>query len=113
MILPDVNVLIYAFREDSPEHAVCRSWLTQIITGDARFGISPLALGAVVRITMNRRSYRTASTPDDAFGLSSNGFAPKRTHGVPASGMPGMRCLPLNGVASGSRWIATTLGLQD
>ena len=50
MILPDVNVLIYAFRQDVPEHALCRSWLEREIAGDATFGISPLTLSAVVRI---------------------------------------------------------------
>ena len=27
VILPDVNVLIYAFRSDTPHHALCRQWL--------------------------------------------------------------------------------------
>lgn len=27
MMLADVNVLIYAFRKDVPQHAVCRPWL--------------------------------------------------------------------------------------
>jgi predicted nucleic acid-binding protein len=30
MILPDVNVLIYAFRKDVPQHAVCRRWLAAL-----------------------------------------------------------------------------------
>jgi uncharacterized protein len=38
MILPDVNVLIYAFRKDVPQHAVCRPWLTNPVESDARFG---------------------------------------------------------------------------
>lgn len=68
MTLPDVNVLIYAFRADTPEHAICRAWLDSTILSDARFGISLLALAAVVRITTNTRSYRSPSTLDDAFG---------------------------------------------
>ena len=46
MILADVNVLIYAFRRDMPQHAVCRQWLVGIVAGEARFGLSPLALSA-------------------------------------------------------------------
>jgi toxin-antitoxin system PIN domain toxin len=68
MMLPDVNVLICAFRKDVPEYVVCRSWLDAVIAGDARFGISPLALGAVVRITTNPRTYQVPSTLDEAFG---------------------------------------------
>ena len=36
MILPDVNVLIYAFRRDVSQHRVCRPWLASVISNDAR-----------------------------------------------------------------------------
>jgi superoxide dismutase len=68
MILPDVNVLIYAFRQDVPQHAVCRPWLDDVVRSDTRFGVSPLVLSAVVRITTNPRAYRTPSAIDEAFG---------------------------------------------
>jgi hypothetical protein len=68
MILPDVNVLIYAFREDSSEYKVCRPWLDAVVAGQTRFGISPLALSAVVRITTNLRTYEVPSTLEEAFG---------------------------------------------
>jgi toxin-antitoxin system PIN domain toxin len=67
MILPDVNVLIYAFRPEVPQHAVCRRWLQRVVDGDARFGISRLSLGAVVRVTTNRRTWLTPSSLEDAF----------------------------------------------
>jgi toxin-antitoxin system PIN domain toxin len=67
VILPDVNVLIYAFRQDVPQYALCHAWLQSVVDGDARFGISPLALSAVVRVTTNHRSYRTPSTLEEAF----------------------------------------------
>ena len=67
MILPDVNVLIYAFRQDVAQHTMCNSWLTRIVASDAPFGISPLALSALVRVTTNPRSYRIPSTVDEAF----------------------------------------------
>jgi uncharacterized protein len=69
VVLPDVNVLIYAFRTDVPEHAMCRGWLDEVISGDALFGLSPLALSAVVRVTTNRRAFGTPSSIDDAFGF--------------------------------------------
>ena len=69
MILPDVNVLIYAFRKDAPQYAICRPWLDAIILGDAQFGMSPLVLSAVVRITTNRRNYAMPSTHGDVFGF--------------------------------------------
>jgi uncharacterized protein len=69
MILPDVNVLIYAFRQDMAQHTVCRPWLAQVISSDTRFGISPLVLSAVVRVTTNPRIYRTPSRIEEAFGF--------------------------------------------
>ncbi len=69
MILPDVNVLIYSFRTDVREHPLCRRWLDGIVLGEARFGLSPLALGALVRVTTNRRAYAEPSTLDEAFGF--------------------------------------------
>ena len=43
MILPDVNVLIYAFRQGVPQHEVCRRWLDRVVGDETRFGISPLS----------------------------------------------------------------------
>ncbi len=68
MILADVNVLIYAFRADLPQHRMCRSWLAGVVAGDARFGMSPLALSAVVRITTNPRAFKNPSDIEDALG---------------------------------------------
>jgi uncharacterized protein len=36
MILPDVNVLIYAFRRDSARHAEYRAWLQAVVDGAQR-----------------------------------------------------------------------------
>ena len=66
MILPDVNVLIYAFRQDVPHHALCHSWLAGVANGDTRFGLSPLALSALVRVTTNPRSYHAPSTLEES-----------------------------------------------
>jgi hypothetical protein len=67
VILPDVNVLIYAFRKDVPEHAICNPWLTAVVVNNARFGLSRLALAALVRITTNARLHRGSSSLAEAF----------------------------------------------
>src|SRR5438445_12241959 len=69
MILPDVNVLIYAFRKDVPQYAVCGPWLAGIVMSDARFSVSPLVLSAVVRVTTNPRVFPTTSTVEEVFGF--------------------------------------------
>ena len=69
MILPDVNVLLYAFRKDVPQHAICKPWLKRVVGGEAAYAISRLALSALVRISTGRRAYAVPSTLDEAFGF--------------------------------------------
>ncbi|MEK7266351.1 MAG: type II toxin-antitoxin system VapC family toxin [Pseudomonadota bacterium] len=70
MILPEVNILIYAFRADMDQHARIRPWLTAIAEGDAAFGISPLTLSALIRITTNVKAFRQPSTLEECFEFS-------------------------------------------
>jgi toxin-antitoxin system PIN domain toxin len=69
VILPDVNVLIYAFRQDAPYHRLCRPWLERVLEGDERYAMSRLALSALVRITTHARPLVTPSTLEEAFGF--------------------------------------------
>jgi toxin-antitoxin system PIN domain toxin len=72
VILPDVNVLLYAFRADTPRHAVSKSWLDRVVLGDGSFGMSPQALSAVVRIATNRRVFNPPSPLEEAFEFCDN-----------------------------------------
>lgn len=62
MILPDVNILVNAFRPDTPDHALCRSWLDKVINGDSRYGISPQVLSGVIRVATHHRVFARPST---------------------------------------------------
>lgn len=61
MILPDVNVLLYAFRSDSPNHRIYRDWLSSVVSGETAYGMSPQVLSSVIRIATHSRIY---SDPD-------------------------------------------------
>jgi uncharacterized protein len=67
--LADVNVLIAAFRNDAPQHSVCRAWLDGVMRSEARFGVSLFALAAVVRVTTSTRLPKIPSSTIDAFGF--------------------------------------------
>ena len=67
MILPDVNVLIYAFRVDAERHTEYRGWLESVINGPAAYGIAPQVLGSVVRICTHPRIHARPSRVRDAF----------------------------------------------
>lgn len=66
MILPDVNVLLYAFRRDSLRHAEYRRWLEDVLNGDEAYGIAPQALASVVRISTHPRIYVQPNTLEEA-----------------------------------------------
>ena len=71
MLLPDVNVLIYAHREDShPEHSRFAAWLSVLATGPEPFALSVLALVGLVRIVTNPRIFKRASTLAEALDFT-------------------------------------------
>ncbi len=71
MLLPHVNVLIYAHREDSTsDHPRYAEWLTQLATGPQPFALSVLTLSGLVRIVTNRRIFKRPSTLDEVFAFT-------------------------------------------
>lgn len=57
MILPDVNVLVYAFREDSPDHKQYSAWLDAVVRDNAAFALSELVLSGFVRVVTHPRVF--------------------------------------------------------
>ena len=57
MILPDVNVLVHAFRSDSSDHGLCRAWLSGILNGNSRYGMAPQVLSGVIRVVTHPRVF--------------------------------------------------------
>jgi hypothetical protein len=60
-----VNVLIYAHREDAPEHERYAAWLQALTTSDEPFALSDVVLSGFLRIVTNPRIFDPA-TPMDA-----------------------------------------------
>jgi uncharacterized protein len=65
MILPDVNILVHAFRADTPNHGICRLWLDGVVNGDARYGMSPQILSSVIRIATHPKVFAIPSSTDE------------------------------------------------
>lgn len=57
MILTDVNVLVYAHRQDAPGHAAYRKWLQGVFDSAAAFGVSELVLSGFLRIVTHPRVF--------------------------------------------------------
>jgi toxin-antitoxin system PIN domain toxin len=62
--LPDVNVLVYAHREDTAEHAICHQWLLETMKSDAPFGLSDSVLSSVARIATHPKIFKQPSRLD-------------------------------------------------
>jgi len=69
MILPDVNILVHAFREDSPRHGELRPWLESFVFSDSSFGISELVLSGFLRIVTHPRVFDPPTPLDDALSF--------------------------------------------
>jgi len=57
MQLPDVNVLIYAHREDAPEHERYAAWLRGLTDADEPFALSEVVLAGFLRIVTNPKVF--------------------------------------------------------
>lgn len=66
MILPDVNVLVYAYREDAPQHPVFREWLEEAINGNEAFGLSDLVLSGFLRVVTHPKVFSPPSPVEHA-----------------------------------------------
>jgi len=69
MILTDVNVLVYAHREDAPGHKRYRAWLEQVINGTAAYGVSDIVLSSFLRIVTHPRVFNPPSTLEGALAF--------------------------------------------
>ena len=73
MLLPDVNVLVYAHVKDSvPDHAEYAGWITRLVTGPEPFALSILVLSGFIRIVTNPRILGSPSTLDQSFAFVSS-----------------------------------------
>ena len=62
MFMPDVNIFVYAHREDEARHEPYGEWLKSTIDGPEPFALSVLVAVGFVRIVTNPRIY-TEPTP--------------------------------------------------
>ena len=73
MLLPDVNVLIYAHMEASTsEHSDYAAWIARLATGPEPFALSVLVLSGFVRIATNPRIVESPSSLDQSLEFVSS-----------------------------------------
>lgn len=66
MLIPDVNILINAYRPEGAHHTLCRAWLQAALQGSERLSLIDIVLVGFLRIVTNRRAFKTPSTIAEA-----------------------------------------------
>ncbi len=69
MILPDVNVLVYAFRRESLLHDRYAAWLADLLGGGEEVGVTEGTLTGFLRIVTNPRIYLDPAPISDALAF--------------------------------------------
>ncbi len=57
MLLVDVNVLIYAHREDAADHRDYRKWLESMVRSEESFAVNDLILSGFLRVVTHPRVF--------------------------------------------------------
>lgn len=57
MILPDVNVLVYAYRRESSQHDRYSAWLTDLVGGRSELALMESVLTGFVRVVTSPRIF--------------------------------------------------------
>ena len=66
MIIPDVNLLLYAEIDAHPLHARARRWWENALSGERQVGLAPVCLFGFLRLATNRRVFTEPLPVSDA-----------------------------------------------
>lgn len=69
IVLPDVNVLVYAFRRESSLHERYAAWLAELLGGADEVGVTEGTLTGFLRIVTNPRIYADPAPASDALAF--------------------------------------------
>lgn len=66
MIIPDVNLLLYAEIDAFPQHRKARKWWEETLGGERIVGLAPVSVFGFLRIGTNRRVFAEPLPMEDA-----------------------------------------------
>lgn len=66
MIIPDINLLVYAYNSDAPRHQQARQWWEQLLNADGRVGLPWVTCMGFVRLMTHRAVLISPMAPSDA-----------------------------------------------
>lgn len=72
MIVPDVNLLLYAHLSAFREHAKAKTWWEALVNGTSEVGIAAPALFGFIRLATNRRVHEPPMSVETALACAEN-----------------------------------------
>ena len=63
MIVPDVNMLVFSYNEDAPEHEIARPWWEGLLNGTEAVGVPWVVSTGFVRVITNPRAVGSPLSP--------------------------------------------------
>ncbi|MEI8255262.1 MAG: TA system VapC family ribonuclease toxin [Deltaproteobacteria bacterium] len=91
MIVPDVNLLLYAYVDAYPEHPAAKAWWTELVRSGNEVGLPLPVVYGFVRIATNRRVYVKPMSIETALQRVESWLAEPAVHVV----LPGPRHLEI------------------
>jgi uncharacterized protein len=70
VIATDVNILIFAMREDSHHHEICRRLIEKMIAGDEEYGVIDYVVFSFLRLVTNSRVFETPTPLENALSFA-------------------------------------------
>ncbi len=68
MIIPDINLLIYAYDAGSPFHRKAVAWWAECVSGPEPVGLASVVIFGFVRIATSGRVFQDPMQPEEAAG---------------------------------------------
>ena len=74
MIVPDLNLLVYAHSAGAPRHEPARRWWEDLVNGTERVGVPWIVAAGFVRLLTHPNVLSTPAAPEDAVDLMAEWF---------------------------------------
>lgn len=75
MIIPDINLLVYAYDESSPFHKKAKAWLSSLLNGREEVGFALVSVLGFIRISSNPKIFENPLSPPAACEIASSWLA--------------------------------------
>lgn len=69
MIVPDLNLLVYAYSDTDPRHAAARAWWEACLNGDEPVGLAWVTMLGFVRLSTHRHVLVSPLPVEEATGI--------------------------------------------